>query len=427
LRPDGAPTLIFIKMNHIYKIYLAPMNPIPRIPRGYCGPTLFSYGFRPFFLAGSAWAALSILVWVPQIFGELTLTTAFAPRDWHIHEMLYGYLPAVIAGFLLTAIPNWTGRLPVAGLPLAILFSLWLAGRAAMVLSALTGPLVAAIVDLSFLVVLAAIALREIIAGRNWRNLRVLGILTVLIIGNAVFHIEAAGEGVADYGVRIGIAAAIGLIMLVGGRIVPSFTHNYLLRQAPVREAPGRLPQSFSRFDAICMVIGAVALAAWIAEPAQPVTGVLLLIAGILHIARLARWAGDRTVGDRLVLALHLGYSFVPLGFLLTAVSSLRPDLLPASAGAHAWTVGAVGMMTLAVMTRATLGHTGHTLAASRGTEAIYACVIVAAIARVSASLGHTELLLHVAGLAWIAAFLGFVWLYGPMLARASRASKRGS
>jgi len=408
------------------RIYAAAMNPIPRIPRGYCGPTLFSYGFRPFFLAGSAWAALSILLWVPQIFGEFTLTTAFVPRDWHIHEMLYGYLAAVIAGFLLTAIPNWTGRLPVAGLPLALLFSLWLAGRAAMALSAATGPLVAAIADLSFLLALAAVALREIIAGRNWRNLRVLGILTVLIAGNAVFHIEAATKAVADYGIRIGIAAAIGLIMLIGGRIVPSFTHNYLLRQAPRRDAPGRLPQPFSRFDALCIAIGAVALTAWIAEPAWSITGVLLLVAGVLHIARLARWAGDRTFGDRLVLALHVGYSFVPLGFLLTAMSSLRPDLLPASAGAHAWTVGAVGMMTLAVMTRATLGHTGRMLAASRGTEAIYACVIIAAIARVGASLGHTELLLHVAGLAWIAAFLGFVVLYGPMLARASRASKRG-
>src|SRR6516165_620371 len=138
------------------------MNPIPRIPRGYCGPTLFSYGFRPFFLAGSAWAALSILLWVPQIFGEFTLTTACVPRDWHIHEMLYGYLAAVIAGFLLTAIPNSAGRLPVAGLPLARLFSLWLAGRAAMALSAATGPLVAAIADLSFLLALAAVALREI-------------------------------------------------------------------------------------------------------------------------------------------------------------------------------------------------------------------------------------------------------------------------
>ena len=400
------------------------MSPIPRIPRGYCGPTLFSYGFRPFFLAGAAWSALAILIWVPQFFSELTLATAFAPRDWHIHEMLYGYLPAVIAGFLLTAIPNWTGRLPVAGLPLVILFSLWLAGRAAMLLSALTGPLVAAILDLSFLLVLAAVALREIIAGRNWRNLRVLGVLAVLIAGNAVFHAEAAAEGLADYGIRIGIAAAIGLIMLIGGRIVPSFTHNYLLRQAPV-DAPGRLPRSFSRFDSLCMAVGAVALAAWIADPSAPITGVLLLAAGILHSARLARWAGDRTLGDRLVLALHAGYGFVPLGFLLTAVSSLRPGLLLPTAGVHAWTVGAVGMMTLAVMTRATLGHTGRALAASRGTEAIYACVIVAAIARIGASLGSVWLLLHIAALAWVAAFLGFVVLYGPMLARASRESNR--
>src|SRR6516165_4491181 len=144
------------------------MNPIPRIPRGYCGPTLFSYGFRPFFLAGSAWAALSILLWLPQFFGEFTLPTLFAPRDWHIHEMLYGYLAAVIAGFLLTAIPNWTGRLPLAGLPLAILFSVWVAGRAAILFSDFTGAVIAAIVDWAFLIALAAVSLREIVAGRNW-------------------------------------------------------------------------------------------------------------------------------------------------------------------------------------------------------------------------------------------------------------------
>src|SRR5262249_15527558 len=160
--------------------------------------------------------------------------------------------------------------------------------------------------------------------------------------------------------------------------------------------------------------------------PVWPVTGALLLLAGILHVARLARWAGDRTFGDRLVLALHLGYSFVPLGFLLTGISSIFPDLLPPSAGAHAWTAGAVGMMTLAVMTRATLGHTGRQLFASRGTEALYALVAIAAITRVGASLGYADLLLHVSAIAWVAAFLGFALLYGPMLASQSRSANRG-
>jgi uncharacterized protein involved in response to NO len=402
------------------------MSPIPRIPRDYCGPTLFSYGFRPFFLAGSAWAALSILIWVPQFFGEFRLETIFVPRDWHIHEMLYGYLAAVIAGFLLTAIPNWTGRLPLAGLPLAILFSLWLAGRAAIIFSGLTGPIIAAIIDWAFLVALAAVALREIIAGRNWRNLRVLAVLAVLIAGNVLFHLEAAIEGTADYAIRLAIAAAIVLIMLIGGRIVPSFTHNYLQRQASMRGEPGRLPQPFAPFDALATAAGAIALAAWIALPISPVTGALLIVAGLLHVVRLARWAGDRTLGDRLVLALHLGYSFVPLGFLLTGSASIFPDVLPPSAGAHAWTVGAIGMMTLAVMTRATLGHTGRQLFASRGTEALYAFVVIAAITRIGASLAYSDLLLDVSAFAWLAAFLGFALLYGPMLARESRSANRG-
>ena len=206
--------------------------------REYAGPTLFSYGFRPFFLGGALWAALGVLLWLPQYFGELSLPTAFAPLDWHIHEMLYGYVAAVVAGFLLTAIPNWTGRLPVNGYPLAGLGVLWLAGRVAVAGSAIWGAGLAAVIDVAFLATLAAVALREIVAGKNWRNLRVLIVLGVLIAGNIVFHLEVIKHGSADYGIRLGIAAAIGLIMLVGGRIVPSFTHNWL-----VRNTPGRLPR----------------------------------------------------------------------------------------------------------------------------------------------------------------------------------------
>src|SRR5262245_24450428 len=172
--------------------------------REYSGPALFSYGFRPFFLAGALWAALGVLLWLPQYSGEIVLPTALAPRDWHVHEMLYGYVAAVVAGFLLTAIPNWTGRLPICGLPLASLAALWLAGRVAILVSAKTGHAVAAVIDVAFLVALAAVALREIIAGKNWRNLRVLGIVLVLIAGNIAFHVEVLRSGVADYGTRIG-------------------------------------------------------------------------------------------------------------------------------------------------------------------------------------------------------------------------------
>ncbi len=395
---------------------------VPRIPRGYSGLTLFSYGFRPFFLAGSAWAAVSILLWIPQYFGEFMPTAVLSPRDWHIHELLYGYLAAVIAGFLLTAIPNWTGRLPVAGLPLAGLFAIWFAGRAAMLLSPLLGAAPAAVIDIAFLVTLAAVALREIVAGRNWRNLRVLGALLVLIVGNVVFHAEAAISGVADYGIRVGIAAAIGLIMLIGGRIVPSFTHNYLRRVA-AHGNPGRLPQSFSRFDTIAMLVAAVALVAWIATPSRLLTGVLFVVGGALQAVRLARWAGDRSRSDRLVLALHVGYGFIPFGFFLIGLASVRPDLISPSAGVHAWTAGAFGMMTMAVMTRATLGHTGRPLVASRATEALYALVVIAAFARIGSSFAYSELLLLVAAFAWVGAFGGFVLVYGPMLLRITRSA----
>ena len=296
--------------------------------REYAGPALFSYGFRPFFLGGALWAALRVLLWLPQYFGELSLPTAFAPLDWHIHEMLYGYVAAIVTGFLLTAIPNWTGRFPVNGLPLAALAALWLAGRVAVAGSAIWGAELAAAIDIAFLAALAALAAREIAAGRNWRNLRVLIVLGILIAGNVVFHAEAIRRGSADYGICVGIAAAIGLIMLVGGRIVPSFTHNWL-----ARNNPGRLPRPFSRFDAFALGVSALALAIWIVMPQQVVSGTALMIAGLLQAARLARWAGERTFADRLVLILHVGYAFVPIGFVLLGAAILWPSAWPIGAG----------------------------------------------------------------------------------------------
>jgi uncharacterized protein involved in response to NO len=388
---------------------------IPRF-RLHQGWPLLANGFRPFFLFGSIYAGLAILVWLPVFYGEITLTSAFAPRDWHVHEMLYGYLPAVITSFLFTAIPNWTGRLPIQGTPLLVLVMVWIAGRLGVTFSAETGWLVAMLVDASFLLLVAAAAAREILAGRNWRDLNVVMLVLLLLTGNIAFHLEAHFHGAADTGIRIGIGVVVLLISLIGGRVIPSFTRNWL-----VRENPGRLPVPFGRFDVIVVAIGALALFVWVANPVGRFTGTALAIAGLLHLVRLGRWAGDRTWRERLVLILHVGYAFVPLGFLLNAMAAF--ELVPAGAGIHAWMVGAAGTMTLAVMSRATLGHTGQQLTASRATQAIYAAIIVAALARICAVIepAHSEPLLHLAAFAWAAAFFGFAITYGPLLIGSDR------
>lgn len=391
----------------------SPMPPALERRLKYTGPALFSYGFRPFFLAAAAWSAACIVLWIPQFVGELFLRTAYPPLDWHIHEMLYGYVAAVIAGFLLTAIPNWTGRLPISGMPLAALTAIWLSGRVAILLSVHLGIIAAALIDIAFLSTLAAVAAREIIAGRNWRNLRVLAVAGVLIASNVVFHAEVYAYGMADYGIRIGIGAVVLLISIVGGRVVPSFTRNWLARQGT-----GRLPAPFSRYDVATIAMTAASLAAWIALPNCAVIGLALIAAATMQSARLARWAGDRTTPDRLVQVLHVGYAFVPLGFALLGLSHLSPSVVPTSAGIHAWSAGAIGMMTLAVMTRASLGHAGQPLAAGVGTQAIYLFAFCAAMLRIIAAFNSSTMLLEFASAAWVAAFGGFVLLYGPLLAR---------
>jgi uncharacterized protein involved in response to NO len=242
------------------------------------------------------------------------MTTTFTPRDWHVREILYGYLPAVVTGFLFTAIPNWTGRLPIQGGPLLGIVALWLAGRVCVILAE-TGWMAAMLVDASFLLFVAAAAAREIIAGRKWSNLSIVVLILVLFAGNFAFHLEAHFNGTANTGIRIGIAVVVMLISLIGGRIIPSFTRNWL-----ARENPARLPAPSARFDMLVVAISALVLGLWGIWPDGAAVGYALLLAGCLHVIRLCRWAGDRTWRERLVLILHVGYAFVPIGFLLNAV-----------------------------------------------------------------------------------------------------------
>jgi len=385
------------------------------IPRKlpFSGPAVLTYGFRPFFLAAAVYAAVIMVIWLPVFAGSLELVSIFSPVDWHAHEMIFGYLAAVIAGFLLTAIPNWTGRLPVQGNPLLLLVIFWVAGRVAITFSELLGWQVVLLIDCSFLLALTFAAAREIVAGRNWRNLKVVLPLSVLFGANVWFHIEAHLHGSNETSRRLGLAVGIVFIMLIGGRIIPSFTRNWLVK----RGSPS-LPVAFNRFDGLAIAISVLALLSWIVDAQGLWAGLVLLVAGILNIVRLFRWAGIRTGAEPLILMLHIAYLFVPVGFILLGLAVLFPELVPASAGAHTFGAGAVGAMTLTVMTRATLGHTGQPLTANPITMLVFAAIISSAVTRVSALFDHSfsVQLLYLAGLFWILAFAGFVLSNGRAL-----------
>ncbi|MFC0219888.1 NnrS family protein [Pseudochelatococcus lubricantis] len=376
------------------------------------GPALLSYGFRPFFLFGALYGGLIILAWLPIHDGTLGTASAFMPVDWHIHETLFGYLAAIVTGFLLTAIPNWTGRLPVQGAPLLGLVVLWVAGRVAVFFSAWTGWLAAAAIDSLFLAAVSAAAATEIVAGRNWRNLKVVIPVMVFLFANILFHVEAALSGTSDYSRRLATAAAIVLILIIGGRIIPSFTRNWL-----ARENPGRLPVPFNGFDKFSIVLSVAALTPWTLAPESTMAGLLLIAAAGVNLARLVRWAGDRARRDILVLILHVAYLFVPAGLLLAGLAALDPAHFPAVAALHALGVGAIGVMTLAVMTRAALGHTGRELRADTATCLIYAAIVLAALSRIAAGfLPEQTSLLHISATLWTLAFLGYCARYGGML-----------
>lgn len=376
-------------------------------------PAFLRGGFRPFFLGGAVWAVAALVLWLCSLAGVVALPSQFDPLSWHRHEMLFGFVGAVVAGFLLTAIPNWTGRLPIAGVPLAGLFGLWLSARIALLFSQLTGPVLPALLDVGFYLLLAGLAAREVLAAKN-RNLPV--VLLVLLFGaaNAADHAGAAGLSAdSDIGIRAAISIVIIMISLIGGRIIPSFTRNWLAKNGAKEGLPGQP----GRYDLATIAVTAGGLLAWVVASPGRAAGLLLLLAGVLQAVRLSRWGGLRARRDPLVLILHVGYCWVPAGLFLLGASLLGTDV-PVSAAIHALTAGAMATMILAVMTRATLGHTGRELRANLPTVLIYVLVTAGALLRVAASLGLVAYLpgMRISGLAWGAAFLGFVIAYGPLL-----------
>ncbi|QKG72182.1 NnrS family protein [Erythrobacter mangrovi] len=377
-------------------------------------PPLLRGGFRPFFLGAGLWAVVVIPVWLWSLEMGTMRIGALDPLAWHRHEMLFGFVGAAITGFALTAVPNWTGRLPIAGWPLAALAIWWLTARLVpFVLPELPLTLLA-LIDAGFYLGLAGLILREILQAKN-RNIPVALVIALFAIADLLDYAGLAGLVTTDYGVRVGITLTVILVSLIGGRIVPSFTRNWLQKE----QIGGELPNGPNRFDLAVIFVTAAALIAWTLAGSTPAVSTALMLAGALQAVRLARWRGWRTLASPIVLVLHLGYAWIPLGLLLLGGAGFYA-WLPQSAGIHALAVGALAGMILAVMTRATLGHTGRVLHAGPATRASYLALHLAAIARVCASLipAYYLLLLRSSAALWIAAFGLFLLAYVPLMLR---------
>jgi uncharacterized protein involved in response to NO len=368
--------------------------------------------FRPFFFGAAIWAVIAMGLWLLELTGAIGLPTAFEPVAWHRHEMLFGFVGAAVAGFLLTAIPNWTGRLPIAGKPLLALFGLWAAARVAVLVSGHISLWLAAVFDVGLFVSLGLVAGREVITSKN-RNRPVVGLVLLFGAADAVDYLQAGGVVGGDYGWRGAIALVILMISMIGGRIIPSFTRNWLVKSGMDLALPTQ-PQSLD-----LLIIGATALALlfWLTFPDDRLTGAMLILASLAQALRLSRWGGRHTFSDPLVFILHVGYAWMPVGLFLLGLTFAGLDL-PQSAGIHALTAGAMSTMIVAVMSRASLGHTGRELKASGATSASYLCITAGAVLRVAASLGlgNYAAMVDAAGLLWGAGLLIFAIAYAPFL-----------
>lgn len=378
---------------------------------------LLTYGFRPFFLAAAAWAAAAIGLWIAILTGGVSLPTRFDPLTWHIHEMFFGFVLAAIAGFLLTAIANWTGRPPVSGGLLGTLASLWLLGRIDSLISQWIPAGLAIAADIAFPLALTGVAAREIVAAGNRRNFPIIAVLLMLTAADLLMDFSMAGFGrLAGYGWRLALTAILVLISIVGGRIVPSFTRNWLAARGETR-----LPRTATITDRAALGLLSAALIAWVVFPAARATGIALLTGAALNLWRLLGWRGVATCSEALLVILHVGYGWLVLGIAALGFSALDAAF-PLSAAIHALTAGAIGTMILAVMTRVSRGHTSRELSADGATTLIYAMVTLAAALRVAAAMeGDERVLLLGSAALWVGAYGLFAVRYAPFLLRPRR------
>ncbi|MBK8157924.1 MAG: NnrS family protein [Rhodospirillaceae bacterium] len=376
---------------------------------------LFGYGFRPFFLFAAFYAAIAVPVWVGIWRGDLGWMPAMPANLWHGHEMIFGFAVAALAGFMLTAVPNWTGAAAIKGPPLMLLVGVWVAGRIA---AFLPWPSLFAVVDLAFLPLLAVILGPGILIRNGRRNSILVGILLLLAAVNGVIHFDGYfdGWGMADlsggWGLNVAIAIFALLIGIIGGRIVPAFTQGGMkMAGVPFVITAHRV------VDPAAVLSLVLNLLVNLLQAPEPVLGGAALLAAACNLLRFLRWQGWKTWPVPLVWILHIGYAWLIIGLVLTSVTDLTGTLSP-TMGRHALTAGAFSTMILAVMSRAALGHTGRQLVASRKTVGAYMFLTAAVFFRVIAPLcGDMETtVVEAAALLWSAAFLIFGILYLPIL-----------
>jgi uncharacterized protein involved in response to NO len=364
----------------------------PRRP--YRGPAVLAAGHRPFFLAAALWPATAMLLWVCALAGQVPLSSS-----WHGHEMIFGFAVAAIAGFLMAAVPKWTNGETILGTRLTILLVLWLAGRIAMIAG------VAVWLDLLFLPAFGGLILADIVRAGNKRNYQVPGMLLGLAALNALYHFYDP-----SLALRAATYLVTAMIALIGGRIVPGFTQN-ALRMAGDRTVTCRTPRWL---DALAVPAVIVVVLTALVVPDSYFSSAAALAAGVILLARMASWHSFGTLKMPIVWILHVGYAWVPVGYLLTAASGFA-DMIAPTAALHALTAGAIGTMILAVASRAALGHAGLPLKVSRWTVLAYVLVIVGAALRVA--MPHPDAIM-LAGVLWALGYAIFAVVYFPILIR---------
>lgn len=380
---------------------------------------LFATGFRPFFLLAAWFAAIALVVWLASWIGQVSFDPPAGIVRWHGHEMLFGFATAGLAGFILTAVPNWTGTRPLGGAPLALLVLIWLAGRVGM--AGLLPLPYGAIADAAFLPALAVAVAPAILRRSVARNGVFVLVLLVLAMVNAAFHADFARFD-ADRALRLAIGLFAILIGLVGGRIVPAFTQSGLRVSGRAVTIVAR-----PRLDRAAVLVLVLAVAADAAGLPPAVCGAAAGIAAVLHALRLSHWQGWSAHRLPLVWILHAGYLWLVIGMALLAASHL--GLVDDSAHLHAWGAGAVGTMLLAVMSRASLGHAGRDLVADAATVVAYGLVTVGAALRVAAAVAagpaYGDWVLA-GGAAWSLGYLVFAVRFLPVWLRPRQDGRPG-
>ena len=375
---------------------------------------LFRYGFRPFFLAAGLAALLLVPWWAAALAWGVPLGTSWPAALWHGHEMLFGFIVAAVAGFLLTAVPSWTGARGFAGWPLVLLAGLWLTGRIGVSASAgLPLPVVAAL-DLSFLPALAGFVLVPLVRARN-RNSPLLAVLLTLWLTNVAFYWGLThGDSIfARHALLVGIDIVLVLVTVIGGRIVPAFTSSALTQQGigiSLRAWRGMTP--------LAVGVMVVAVICDLFRPESVAAGAVALAAGVIQAVRLAQWRMLRTLRTPIVWVLHVAYLWLPVGLVLKGLALIFA-LAFAAYYLHALTIGAAALMIMAVMTRASLGHTGRPLVVSGATAYAYGLLAAAAVVRVFGPallpLAYVKIVVLAAAL-WAVAFGIYLLGYTPML-----------